>query len=116
MVMRRVIAKALEELAAASEEQSRPRPRPTELYHLSDYLTDAKPRPLPPPEVEAQDEERPVRPRASSTIPAMRRRRHSRRPEIVRALSSSAGVQQALILQEILGPPKALRPWDEDPL
>jgi hypothetical protein len=28
-------------------------------------------------------------------------------------LSTPAGVQQALILQEIVGPPKALRPWDE---
>ena len=116
MVMRRVIAKALEELAAASVEQTRPRPRPTEFYNLSDYLTDAKPRPLPPPEVEAVNDERPARPRPSGPVPAPPRRRSSRRPEIVRALSSSAGVRQALVLQEILGPPKALRPWDEEPL
>jgi hypothetical protein len=115
MVMRRVLARALEEWAAASEGAPRPGPRPTELYNLSDYLTDAKPRPLPPPEAEALDEERPARSKVSSPIASSRRRRGYRRPEILRALSSPAGVRQALIMREILGPPKALRPWEDEP-
>src|SRR5918995_4223246 len=107
MVMRRVLAKALEELATASEESSRPRPRPTELYNLSDYLTDAQPRPLPPPEAEMRDEDRPARPRSGAAAAPSRRRRGSSRPDIVRAFSSPTGVRQAWILQEILGPPKS---------
>ena len=112
MVMRRVVARALEELAAASEEQSRPRPRPAELYNLSEYLTDAQPRPLPPPEVEASEGDRTSRSAPAGAIIPTRRSR-SRRLGIRQMLSTTAGVQQALILQEIVGPPKALRPWDE---
>jgi hypothetical protein len=102
----------MEEIAAASEEQSRPRPRPTELYNLSELLTDAQPRPMPPPEIEASGEDRPARQRqATAIIPT--RRPGRRRIGIRQMLSTTAGVQQALILQEIVGPPKALRPWDE---
>lgn len=113
MVMRRVIAKALEELALATEAPARREPYQSELYNLSDNLTDAQPRPMPPPEVAVAEENRPTRARPTPQITSPRRRTGSRRSDIRRTLSTRGGVRQALIMQEVLGPPKSLRPWDE---
>ncbi len=39
--------------------------------------------------------------------------RHRRRPDVLIALKTGAGVRQALVLSEIIGPPRSLKPFDE---
>ena len=75
-------------------------------------------RPAPPPDATPTDEQRRAEQRQPhpARVPTPRGGRTSvaRRAAIRRALASPAGAQQALILGEILGPPLALRPLDED--
>ena len=113
MVMRRVRERLMAEIAAATEVPPRRQPFPAELYNLSDYLTSVQPRPLPPPEIEAADSGRPPRPKETQAAVTQRAQSSARRQQIRTALSSRSGLQQAFIVQEVVGPPKSLRPWDE---
>ncbi len=116
MVVKRAIARALEELTAASEFPQRREAVPSELYDLSEFVTRRPTRPETPEESPARDEDRPAR--IQATVPSdsetVRRQRPSRRAGVRGMLLTTRGVQQALILQEIVGPPKALRPWHEE--
>ncbi len=78
------------------------------------YRVEPLRRPTPPPEPTPTDEQRPARRPATPAVPPPRRSREVRRAEVLAALSTRAGVRQALVLQEILGPPKAMRGLDDD--
>lgn len=59
----------------------------------------------------AAEEQRPARPpRSVEVAPGAERR--SGHPALVAALRSRAGFRQALLMAEILGPPRSLRPAD----
>lgn len=112
MVMRRILATALEALEDVTKEASgRPRVFPDERFSVSEFIPARPPRPAPEWETVRGDEDRQAGKRTGVTVASPRR---SRRAGIRQQLSSRAGVQQALVVQEIVGPPKALRPWDED--
>jgi hypothetical protein len=111
MVVKRAIARALEELTAASEFPQRRESFPSELYDLSEFVTRRPSRPELPEESSARDEDKPARIQATVPPDTGARRRPSRRAGVRGMLSTTRGVQQALLLQEIVGPPKALRPW-----
>jgi hypothetical protein len=97
-----VLRRATEALKQAVEAAQQP---PT----FSAYPPEAPPRPLPRAEAGPVEDQRPTRPRSVHPGPVSPRPIGTRRAEIVAALGSPAGVRQALVLQEILGSPKALR-------
>ncbi len=113
MVMKRVITRALEELTEATYIPQRPESASRELFDLSEFVTRRPVRPELSGEGLDEETTRPTRARPvpySETV----RRRPSRRAGVLGMLSTTRGVQQALILQEIVGPPKARRPWHEE--
>jgi hypothetical protein len=114
VVVKRVIARAVEELTAASEFPQRRESVPGELYDLSEIVSRRPLRPEAPEESPARDEDRPARIQPTSPSETVRRRRPSRRAGVRGMLATTRGVQQALILQEIVGPPKAMRPWHDE--
>jgi hypothetical protein len=114
MVMKRVIARALEELSEASQFPQRPESHSSELYNLSEFVTQRPARPDLPVESSGRDEDQPARNRTTAPSVTPHSRLPSRRAGVLGMLSTTRGVQQALILQEILGPPKSLRPWQEE--
>ncbi len=65
------------------------------------------------PELTPNEDQHSARSRPPALRPMLVRPKGTRRAEIVAALGSPAGVRQALVLQEILGPPKALQEWDD---
>jgi hypothetical protein len=81
---------------------------------FSGYPPEAPPRPLPRAEARPVEDQRPARPQTVRLTPASPRPIGTRRAEIVAALGSPAGVRQALVLQEILGPPKSLQGWEDE--
>ena len=66
-------------------------------------------RPTPPPEATPTDEQRPARRRPTAPVLQRKASKSVVRGEVRAMLASPAGVRRALVLQEILGPPKALR-------
>jgi len=81
---------------------------------LSTYAPEAPPRAVRRAEPVPNEEQRTPRPQPIALRPVQPSPKGTRRAEIVAALASPAGVRQALILQEILGPPKALQGPDDD--
>jgi len=66
-------------------------------------------RPTPPPEATPTDEQRPARRRLAEPVLQRKASKSVVRREVRAMMSSPAGLRRALVLQEILGPPKALR-------
>ena len=114
MVMKRVIARALEELTEASQFPQRTESHSSELYDLSDFVTRRPFRPEASGESMIPGDERSPRPRVTAAKEMIRSPRWPRRAGVLGMLATKRGVQQALILQEIIGPPRALRPWHEE--
>lgn len=130
MTFRRVLSEIFEEVMSQTrmpppptiyspEERPRPRLQPQPAT-MPVPASEERPRALLRPEPTPNEEQRPARPQpvaqvaqVAPVLPRARRRGGKQRAEIVAALSSPAGVRQALVLQEILGPPKSLRPWND---
>ena len=88
---------------------------PTRPPRPSESSTVERPRrPTPPPEPTPTDEQGSARRTAPQAVPVPMRSRGAQRSEIRAALSSPGGVRQALVLQEILGPPKSLQGFNVD--
>ncbi|MDP9357661.1 MAG: hypothetical protein M3R02_20715 [Chloroflexota bacterium] len=103
MAIRGVIAEMYEQVAESAR-----RSFPPEVYPPEDL------RPFrPPPEPTPEEAQRPAPPRPVQPVQTPVGRRGVRRAEVAAALSSPSGVRQALVLQEILGPPISLRGWDD---
>ena len=103
MAFRGVIAEMFEQVAESAR-----RPSSAEVNLPEDL------RPIrPPPEPTSDEAQRPAPPRPVQPVQTPVGRRGGRRAEVAAALSSPSGVRQALVLQEILGPPIALRGWDD---
>ena len=103
MNVRRALRGLVEEAVGLSQP-----PRPGET------VTVERPRrPTPLPEPTPTDEQRPARRPAPQAVPVPKRSRGGQRAEIMAALSSPGGVRQALVMQEILGPPKCLQGLDD---
>lgn len=68
----------------------------------------------PLPEPTPTDEQRPARRPPTPAIAPRRATASVVRAEVRAALATPAGVRRALVMQEILGPPKALRNHDSE--
>ena len=110
MTFRRILTEVLREV----ENQSRPQPQsfPRPRAFSLETEQEVRPRPAPPP-IPPEETQRAPRPRPPVAAPPVRTGGEVRRSDVRAALASAANIRTALVLQEILGPPKSLRRPDE---
>ncbi len=104
MSLRRVISGMIEQVEASARQTLLSDPYPSDVRRHRPPVVEPTP----------NEEHRPARQRPVQPVQTPAGPRSVRRSEIVAALASRSGVRQALVMQEILGPPKALQPWDGD--
>ena len=66
------------------------------------------------PEDISGDEQRSARERPLAPVVTRSPTHEVSRAEVMQSLGSIEGVRRALVIQEILGPPRSLRAWDDD--
>jgi len=114
MVLRRILAEAISQATEASRQ-----PVPMELFDLQSI----RPEPVAEAflqrsrdvEAAATDTQRAERAKPIATPVALRRRHIEkvRRADIVAGLKLPDAVRRALVLREILGPPRSISGWDD---